>query len=365
VSAHPDTDKFNQTAFIATPEIVDCTLENGVDTHCYKLTVGFLPKGLKIGPFCPRSIDDEGGIWDWTGDNAGLYRINRRFLMMLDKLGYRFFDDDGTVHIVDFATSPPEDEHACINVAADEDVKVTMLLPIDPVMADKPTSLGTVAKVGVALDGVPIFADAPSIQQTGHMPALDICGGHIDPGGWYHWHATATDIETVYDAQGLKADCSIPQDSSAMFGYAFDGFPMYGSTEADGTTPNDLDACGGHVGKTANSNEEIYHYHGAKDFPNLPTCLVGVQARGNFTTTAHAGIGGEGGRGPGPGDTGHQGPGGPPNFAEVANKLGVSEAEFTQAIENNGGRHLDISAAATALGVSEADLRSALPPKPR
>ena len=61
-----------------------------------------------------------------------------------------------------------------------------MLLSLTPVKAEKITDLGTVAKVGLALDGVPIFADAPSILNTGHMPALDTCGGYVDPGGWYH-----------------------------------------------------------------------------------------------------------------------------------------------------------------------------------
>lgn len=63
-------------------------------------------------------------------------------------------------------------------------------------MADTPAPLGTVPKVGVVLDGVPIFADAPSIQQSGHMPALDVCNGHAGiaatEGGGYHYHATET-----------------------------------------------------------------------------------------------------------------------------------------------------------------------------
>lgn len=103
---------------------------------------------------------------------------------MLDSLGYRFFDGDGNVFSVDAATTQPTVDHACINVSVDESIEITMLLPIEPVIADTPTDLGVVAKVGVALDGVPIFSDAPPIQVTGHMPALDTCGGHVDPGGW-------------------------------------------------------------------------------------------------------------------------------------------------------------------------------------
>jgi hypothetical protein len=61
-------------------------------------------------------------------------------------------------------------------------VTATILLPMVPKVSDSDTALGTVAKIGLALDGVPIFADAPSVLQTGHMPALNPCGGQLDPG---------------------------------------------------------------------------------------------------------------------------------------------------------------------------------------
>lgn len=123
---------------------------------------------------------------------------------MLDDLGNTFFGEDGTVRVVDNATERPAVDHACINVTAVEEVTVTMLLPIHSMMADQPTDLGTVAKIGVALEGTPIFADAQSVMQTGHMPALDTCGGHVDPGGWYHWHATSTDIEETTLSMALQ-----------------------------------------------------------------------------------------------------------------------------------------------------------------
>lgn len=370
-AAHPDTDLFAQTAFIEAPEVIDCTLDDGTETQCNRITVGYLPEGLEIGPFCPATLDDEGGIWEWDGENAGLYRVDRAFLTMLDDLGYRFFDDDGTVHIADIATAPPEDDHACISVSADESIEITMLLPLTPVMAERPTDLGTVAKVGVALDGVPIFADAPSVQVTGHMPALDVCGGHIDPGGWYHWHATSTDIETAFEAEDVIADCALAQDSSAMFGYAFDGFALYGSTDVDGTVPTDLDQCNGHVGTTAEGGE-TYHYHASASFPNLPACLVGVQAQDNFSTTATAGIGADRAGQDGRAEPPRPGNGAPgvvaPAFDAAAAALGVSTEALMQAMEGAGGPPPDLAAAAAALGaaaaalgIDEERLRAALP----
>jgi len=364
--AHPDIEEFAKTAFAEQPVTVDCTLEDGTASSCYKITVNYMPKDLDIGPFCPATLNDAGGIWDWTGVNAKLYRVDGAFLGMLDELGYSFFDEDGTVHTVDNATERPTVDHACINVSADESVEITMLLPVTPVMAGSPRPLGTVSKVGVALDGVPIFSDAPSIQQTGHMPALDTCGGHIDPGGWYHWHATSTDIETVFEKQGVAADCALDQDSAALFGYAFDGHAMYGSTEADGAEVTGLDACNGHIGATPTG--EIYHYHATDEFPNLPACLVGVQAVGNFSTTATAGVGatraGADGRNepprPGDGTSGQM----PPGFAEAAETLGVTPEELVRALGDPQAGRPDMSAAAKALGITEDALRATLPPPP-
>ncbi len=363
VLAHPDITAFSKTAFAEPPDTVECTLENGAAAECYEIVVNYLPDGLEIGPFCPATLDDVGGIWDWTGENAGLYRLDGAFWRMLDARGYRFFDDDGTIHVVDNATSRPAVDHACINVSVDETVKVTMLLPVIPEMAAAPTPLATVSKVGVALDGVPIFSDAPSVQQTGHMPALDTCGGHVDPGGWYHWHATSTDIDSVFANSDVDAHCALPQNGAAQFGYAFDGFALLGSTEADGSPAEDLDACNGHVMLT--DGEETYHYHASLNFPNLPTCLVGVQAQNNFSTTATAGIGatraGQDGRneppGGGPGQT-------PPGIDKAATALGITAEELLQALGDPQGGRPNLAAAAEKLGITEDALRTVLPPPP-
>jgi len=221
------------------------------------------------------------------------------------------------------------------------------------------TDLGTVAKVGLALDGVPIFADAPSVLDTGHLPALDPCGGHIDPGGWYHWHTTSTDIESVYEHAHINVNCEISQSSSALFGYAFDGFAMYGSRDMDGTVPNDLDNCGGHFGATQHTADGEYHYHSTSTFPNLPQCLSGISAENNFSTTAVAGIGAQrqprgAGRNP------------KPDFSAIAKELAVSEQTLIEAIQKAGGPgpRADKQQLADLLGVSAEALNNAFPPRP-
>lgn len=293
-----DVSKLSPAGLATAPEIVDCVLENGKSARCAKLVVKYLPDNMSIGPFCPETLDDVGGIWNWDGEKPGLYRLDRAFFEMLNGLGFTFYESDGKIHRASPVGPRPEHDHACLQVEPDKTVKMTVLLPVEPVFADEVTKLGTVAKVGLALDGVPIFADAPSVLHTGHLPALDTCGGHIDPGGWYHWHADSLDIATAYDKAGVNAACALPQSKSGLFAYAFDGFPIYGSADADGVVPADLDECGGHTGVTAEITKPHYHYHVPTTFPNLPACLKGVVARGNFVTTAKAGIGSQSGFSP-------------------------------------------------------------------
>jgi YHYH protein len=367
-----DLSLFSKDAIAKAATVVDCTLTTGEASKCAQLTVKHKPDNLQVGPFCPTTVDDTGGIWNWDGKEAGLYRIDGAFLEMLNGLGYKFYDADGKVHISTSTATKPKFDNTCMSMKADTAVEMTILLPMTPKMADKPTDLGTVAKVGLALDGVPIFADAPSVLKTGHMPALDTCGGHIDPGGWYHWHATSTDINSVYDQKKVAAKCALQQSSSAQFAYAFDGYAMHGTGDLDGKVPTDLDACNGHIGPTARNPKGEYHYHATNDFPNLPKCLKGVQAKNNFSTTASSGIGSANGGGSalgvdnGPGGPGG-GPGGKPNFADAAKKLGVTEKALEQALQDAGGPQANLADVAKTLKVSEAALKAALParsPKP-
>ena len=303
-------DAFDSAGLVQNPEVVDCTLTDGTEAECAQIIVKYLPDNFQTGPYCPATLSDVGGVWDWDGDNPGLYRLNGDFFTMLNEQGYTFYDEEGNINIADPGAGGGNgtDGNNCLEASEDDTVEETALIPLSPVMADSPTDLGTVAQVGVALSSIPIFADAPSVLDTGNLPALDVCGGHIDPGGWYHWHATATDIETSFEQEGVEADCHLEQSASELFGYAFDGYPIYGSADADGSIPADLDDCSGHEAVTTEYPDGVYHYHASLTFPNLPTCLVGTSAENAFSTTASGGIGAPGG-GPGGGGPGSGGPG--------------------------------------------------------
>ncbi|MEP2735972.1 MAG: YHYH protein [Erythrobacter sp.] len=356
----PQSEGQGQSTGLSNSEIVDCTLENGDAAKCQKYEVSYLPEDLEIGPFCPNTLDDVGGIWDWDGEKAGLYRIDGDFLKMLDAQGYTFYNEAGEVYSFDIRVEGPTEPNECIQGSVDKDVTMTVLIPVNPVMGDAPTSLATVSKVGIGLDGVPIFSDAPSVLRTGHMPALDTCGGHVDPGGWYHWHATSTDVNSVYEKDGVDAKCeNVEQDQTAQFGYAFDGFAMFGTRNYDGSVPEDLDDCGGHVGLTEEGGEPIYHYHARPSFPNLPSCLVGVAATENFVTTAATGIGSANRSG---GPDGGGGPDGQaPDFDAMAETLDVDADLLKETLQDAGGPNADLDEVAAKLGISADDLRAALP----
>lgn len=298
-----DPELFSSIGALSAPEIVDCSLSNGGAAQCYQFVYTSLPEGTPTGPFCPETVDETGGLWLWDGDQPGLYALNKAFWDLMASLGYNFTDADGTVHVADpsdWDSRPAAGSNNCLERGVDPSVEITAQIPLEPVMLDAPQQLGTVAAVGLALDGVPIFADAPSVLDTGNLPALDYCGGHFDPAGYYHWHEVATDADTVLANAELEVNCSLDQSPSALFAFAYDGYPIYGSVDSDGLTPTDLDACNGHVSPTREFPDGVYHYHAGAEAHSPPTCLAGATPTDAFRTNAAIGVGSSG-RGPGPG----------------------------------------------------------------
>lgn len=301
---------FDEGALTETPSIVDCTLSTGTETTCYQYQVASLASDVDTdGPYCPTTTDDVGGIWVWDGDEPGLYALDSDYWTLMSDQGYEFVDEDGAITITDpgaqSATSSTT-ANSCLEATADGSFHLQVLVPTDPETLETPTDLGTVGQVGLALDGVTIFADAPSVADRGGLPALDACGGHVDPSGYYHWHFGAESIQTNLDEAGADVTCSIAQDAEALVGFAYDGYAIYGPEE-DRSIPDDLDECSGHVSETDELGT-TYHYHLTYDSPNLPTCLVGATAQSALTSPDNsaaalpggAGGGGDGGDGGGP-----------------------------------------------------------------
>lgn len=138
------------------------------------------------------------------------------------------------------------------------------------------TPLTRDAALGVAVNGVPIYdytgggemseADLAHHQaqhDTLQTKQLDVCGGHAGRGDDYHYHVKPT---CMIDEMANAGD-------DAIIGWAFDGFPIYGDNNPDGSViaAGDLDVCNGQTDATFG-----YRYHTSADAPYIVQCLMGV-----------------------------------------------------------------------------------------
>ncbi|KXK15986.1 MAG: hypothetical protein UZ14_CFX002000162 [Chloroflexi bacterium OLB14] len=144
---------------------------------------------------------------------------------------------------------------------------VTVSLPANPVVANQPTCVG--GEVGIMLSGVPMFnAFDAGGRDAGAHEVQDNCDGHPQEAGVYHYH-TLSDC-TTDTATG----------HSALMGYAFDGFGIYGYYDANGkeVTNEDLDECHGHTEVVEWDGQfvEMYHYHATHEFPYTVGCFKGT-----------------------------------------------------------------------------------------
>lgn len=147
-------------------------------------------------------------------------------------------------------------------------------IPLQPVLGDTPQTRD--AALGVAVNGVPIFdytgggemsTEDLYHHQTQHdtllTQQLDVCGGHAGRGDDYHYH--------------VKPVCMIEQMENAgdhaIIGWAFDGFPIYGDNNPDGTAiaTGVLDVCNGQPDDTFG-----YRYHTSTGAPYIVQCLMGA-----------------------------------------------------------------------------------------
>eukprot|EP00903_Cladosiphon_okamuranus_P004283 g4281.t1 len=131
------------------------------------------------------------------------------------------------------------------------------------------------SSLAVAINGIPIF-DYSAAGELGvdglyyHQPhldttliqQLDVCGGHTGRGDDYHYH----------EIPRCMIDDMANKDDNPIIGWAFDGFPLYGNNNPDGSViePGTLDVCNGQLDKTFG-----YRYHTSDGFPYIIQCLVG------------------------------------------------------------------------------------------
>jgi hypothetical protein len=156
------------------------------------------------------------------------------------------------------------------------DLNVT--IPRDPVPNDQPSCvlwifLGVVTQTGAAWHA----EIAPDSQLKLHDPIsalpLDDCWGH-PYNTQYHYHAYSW---KCFPDQGD------PTQHSPLFGYAIDGFGVYGPRGEGGKllTNDDLDECHGHTHEIEWDGQKkvMYHYHVNNEYPYSIGCFRGTPAQ--------------------------------------------------------------------------------------
>ena len=277
-------DLFSDAQLVSDPTEVACTLSGGAKTTCIQITVIPKPVTYEAGPWCPAHIEDgpeEAGIWFYDGevvDADGAF---------FSKLGLLYEDENwqivdpesgnirytATREACDAAARPDvaeEYQNSCVQCLIeyiDEDLTVTYSIPVEPIAADAPSDIRRTS-VGVAFNGIRIDGPAPveAILSAYTIAAFDDCGGHVNLPVGYHYHAV-TDclIETHADGH--------VETHAPVVGLALDGHFIATHLNADGSTPEGLDACFGHT-----TDDLGYHYHAGKPGTNQNLGCLSAQA---------------------------------------------------------------------------------------
>jgi uncharacterized protein (TIGR03437 family) len=143
-------------------------------------------------------------------------------------------------------------------------------IPINPAIAASPANVLD-GPVGVAINGVPIFN--PCTQggcvtggDTKALGQLDTCNGHAGRADDYHYHAAPT---------CMMADQPASYWDTHPLGWALDGFAIFGYRDADGTTAQRDNICGGNTKAVPNAPAG-YAYHVTDAPPYISSCLIGT-----------------------------------------------------------------------------------------
>ncbi len=145
---------------------------------------------------------------------------------------------------------------------------VIIRLPVDPIVAEKPTCLGK-GRIGILKNGVSLFASLDERNRDAvAYETQDKCDGHPQQTSVYHYHDVPSCVRNA--ATG----------SSTVVGFASDGFPIVVERDANGDLPTnaDLDECHGRTSKIELDGRvvEMYHYSATHEFPYFMGCFRGT-----------------------------------------------------------------------------------------
>jgi hypothetical protein len=158
-----------------------------------------------------------------------------------------------------------------------------MEVPANPIYSNTPTAIseltiaiatqtGATFHVNLALTNDP----NPYVDPIAGLP-MDQCWGHPVMMA-YHYHGYSW---KCFPNQGDE------NEHSPLFGYALDGFGVFGPRGDEGKllTNEDLDECHGHISKIDWDGilSDKYHYHLNNEYPYGPGCFRGTQI-GTFSS---------------------------------------------------------------------------------
>jgi hypothetical protein len=133
-------------------------------------------------------------------------------------------------------------------------------IPLQPVYATTPLSTKSnlmKGAVAIGINGIPIFNALNNRGEDAYLIGeLDNWGGHCGKGDDYHYHAAPFALSNSAGTNPIA--------------FALDGFAVYGTKEADGSSMMALDTCHGHVGSNG-----VYHYHGTTNYPYVVGAMKG------------------------------------------------------------------------------------------
>jgi hypothetical protein len=263
-----------------------CTLTNGLETTCYRISVTGTPVGTTIGPFCPTTTStsaQDSGIWL---DGSKVYDADGQFILDLSEIygdaKWKLYDEQGNVNITDTkeafqgAARPDVDEaykYHCVEgtyewTETGKAVPISVLVPMTPVKASSSSAIrGT--DLGVTLNGLVIAPSAPVDPILGAytIAAFDDCGGHFNPFEGYHLHAFTNCEGASYGSQIDDHDAE-----TKLIGYALDGVAIFAPLAHDSTIT--LDACNGRT-----TAKDGYHYYAQSPETNrVVKCFMGLTA---------------------------------------------------------------------------------------
>jgi hypothetical protein len=189
----------------------------------------------------------------------------------------------------------------------------TFYIPLDPKVNarhivtsnDNSNRALPMGPIGIALNGV-VFFNPFDLGNQDATDLMDRCCGHPQQQGVYHYHKYPICLNSPWDDQGTG--------HSALIGFAFDGFPLYGPYESKDVMAKDI--TGEHALNDFNLHfdpQRGWHYHVTPGkFPYLLGGYWGTEDSRDRQRPPMGGMRNGGGNGGGPGNVMGRDPGNAP-----------------------------------------------------